>query len=139
MSLRARPLKWPPIFFTLSCALVSESWKRRLLFCVSTCTTQVLLRLMKSQQRRKRSQTKAVHAESHRYARGNPNRGCFPCAIMGRRGLSDIVLAHRFLYRWPIRSVAKMPMPAELSHCMLGIQILSVNVYVCDICPTRVH
>lgn len=35
-----------------------------------------------------------------------------------------------FFHLRPIRSVAKMPMPAVLSHRMLGIHIMSVNVYV---------
>lgn len=102
--------------------------------CVSTCATRVLLRLMKSQRRRKVIRAEAVHKESHgntRNACGIPNRG----RVLERRGLFDIVLVRQFrrlfiLYRWPIRSVAKLRMLAELSHCMLWIRIMSLSVCI---------
>ncbi len=94
------------------------------------------------------SEAEAVQVQTHkntRYKRRVLNRGYCPCVSLEWRGLFDIVNSDgpSFFHRQPIRSDAKMPMPAVLSHRMLGIHIMSVCVCVCvcarDIVPTQVY
>lgn len=119
--------------FSLSfimCTRIRRLEKTAAFLCIATCAAQVLLRLMKSQQR-----WDAVRQKLCKYSHTTtPNRGHCPCvtgvmwAVWHCLSVST-QLAPPFFHRRPIRSVAKMPMPPVLSRRMLGIHIMSVGVW----------
>lgn len=100
---------------------------------VATCAAQVLLRLMKSQQ-----QWDAVRQKLWKYTKTPDTNACLlSLCVTGVAWAVWHCLSVStqtdppFFHRWPIRSDAKMPMPAVLSHRVLGIHIMSVSVRVC--------